>query len=488
VSAAEQPVRPAGPQQAPPGTPPAGPADSGLLSPGWADTGIDAELSDTAWVQAMLDVEVALAGAQAETGVVPGWAADAVAAAARADRLDLPGLVAGVHSTANPVVVLVNQLTRAVREDNPAAADHVHRGSTSQDILDSAAMLVCARVLRRVRGDLLRSAGALARLAGEHAATPMVGRTLTQHAVPVTFGLRAAGWLQLVLDAVERVERLLADGLPASLGGAAGTLAAYGEYAAMAGAASRAEGGMDLVAPFAARLGLAEPLFPWHQVRTPVADVASAVTFVTAALGKIAVDVQVLTRTEIGEVSEPAEPQRGASSAMPQKHNPVLATAVATAARQVPVYALVLHQSVIAEDERSAGAWHAEWQPLRECLRLCAGAAVNAAELTGGLVVHPRRMLENLAMTGGAVVSERLSAALAPVLGKAAAKKTLTAATEEAERTGADLADVLDRLLQDCQDRPDHAALKELADPLRYTGSASALVERVLDRYRRRAD
>ena len=486
MSAFEPSDRPAPPDGAPPGSGAVGPADSGLLSPGWAATGVDALLSDTAWVQAMLDVEVALAGAQAELGVVPGWAAEAVAAAARADRMDLPGLVEGVRAGANPVVALVDQLTRAVRADRPDAADHVHRGGTSQDILDSAAMLVCSRVLRVVRGDLLRTADALARLAREHAATPMAGRTLTQHAVPVTFGLRAAGWLQLVLDAVERLERLLADGLPASLGGAAGTLAAYGEYAAMAGSASREDGGVALIAPFAARLGLAEPLFPWHQVRTPIADVASVVTFTATALGKIAVDVQVLTRTEIGEVEEPAEPRRGASSAMPQKCNPVLSTAVAAAARQVPAYALVLHQSVVAEDERSAGAWHAEWQPLREALRLCAGAAVNAAELTGGLVVRPERMRANLALTGAAVVSERLSAALAPALGKAAAKKTLTAATAEADRTGAELADVLDRMLQGRAGRPDLATVQGLTDPAQYTGSAALLVERVLNRHGRR--
>ena len=473
---------------------PAGPvaADSGLLSPGWAATGGDALCSDTAWVQAMLDVEVALARAQAGLGVIPPAAAEAVAAAvsgaARAERLDLPGLVAGVRACANPVVALVAQLTAAVADADPAAAEYVHLGGTSQDILDSAAMLVCSRVLGGVRTDLCRSAAALARLAAAHASTPMAGRTLTQHAVPITFGLKAAGWLQLVLDALERLERVLAGGLPASLGGAAGTLAGYAEYAAMAAGSLPGDGGIDLIGPFAAQLGLAEPLLPWHAVRTPIADVASAVTFATCALGKIAVDVLVLARTEIGELAEPAAQRRGTSSAMPQKHNPVLATAIAAAARQAPVYALVLHQSVVAEDERSAGAWHAEWQPLRECLRLVAGAAANAAELTEGLVVRPDRMRENLASTGGAVVSERICAALSPLLGRAAAKQLAGEAADESGQSGRALAEVLAGLLEKAlagTDRQvDREMIADLTDPTHYAGSAAALVGRVLSRYR----
>ena len=480
---------PAGPVPAPvPIIAGSGPADSGLLSPGWAATGTGAPLSDTAWLQAMLDVEVALARAQAGLGVIPPAAAEAVAAAARVDRLDLPGLVAGVRASANPVVALVAQLTALVAEADPAAAEYVHLGGTSQDILDSAAMLVCSRVLGLVRADLGRSADALARLAAAHASTPMAGRTLTQHAVPITFGLKAAGWLQLALDAMERLDRVLQGGLPASLGGAAGTLAGYAEYAAMVADPIPGDGGIDLIGPFAAQLGLAEPLLPWHAVRTPIADVASAVTFATCALGKIAADVLVLTRTEIGELAEPAAEKRGTSSAMPQKRNPVLATAIAAAARQAPVYALVLHQSVIAEDERSAGAWHAEWQPLRECLRLVAGAAANAAELTEGLVVRTDRMRANLASTGGAVVSERVCAALSPALGRAAAKRLLSEAVDESDRSGIALAEVLagklESALAETGGKIDRETLAELTDPTHYAGSATALVGRVLSRYR----
>lgn len=441
-------------------------ADTGLLSPGWAGSGID--LSDEAWIRAMLAVEVALADTQAELGVIPQAAADAIGHAARSAPIDIGALVAGVRATANPVVALVAQLTAAAGEHG----EYVHRGSTSQDILDSATMLLCAATLNRMSADLQRCAAALAGLVEEHLRTPMAGRTLTQHAVPITFGLKAAGWLQLVLDALDRIG-VVAASLPVSLGGAGGTLSAYAEYARIAGAP---EDGLALMAGVAARLGLAEQTVPWHVVRTPVADVASVLTFTSGALGKLAVDVQVLTRTEIREVSEPAEPGRGASSAMPQKHNPVLATMIATAARQVPAYALVLWQSMVAEDERPAGAWHAEWQPLRECLRLCAGAAVNAAELVEGLVVSPERMRANLAVTGAAIVSERVNAVLAPRLGKVAAKTLLTGATQEAERTGRSLAEVLGRA--------GHPVDDDVLDPARYTGSAVVLAQRVLHRYR----
>jgi 3-carboxy-cis,cis-muconate cycloisomerase len=450
-------------------------ADTGLLSPGWASTAGAELLTDEAWVLAMLDVEVALAKAQAELGVIPASAAETIAAAARTGHLDLPTLVAGVHATANPVVGLVPQFTKAVAGIDPTAAEYVHRGSTSQDVLDSATMLICSRTLAWLRDDLQRTATAMATLVTEHRDTPMVGRTLTQHAVPTTFGLKAAGWLHLVLDAGDRLDWLLDKGLPASLGGAAGTLSAYAEYAAIAGQSTE-ERGAELISPFAAQLGLAAPLVPWHAIRTPLADLAFVLAFTATALGKFAADVQVLTRTEIGEVVEPAAAGRGSSSAMPQKRNPVLATMITTAARQVPPYALVLQQAIAAEDERSAGGWHAEWQPLRECLRLVLGAASNAAELAAGLEARPAAMLHNLRRTGGAIVSERLSAALTPLLGKQKAKQLMAEATATADRTGRPLADVL-------ADTAAQLPLDDLLDPLRYTGAAGPLADRVLARY-----
>jgi 3-carboxy-cis,cis-muconate cycloisomerase len=453
--------------------------DAGLLAPTWAGTPAAAEVTDEAWLQAMLDVEVALARAQHAVGLTPVGAVEAIAAAARTDRLDLVALAHAARAAANPVVALVTAFTEVVAAKDAAAAEYVHRGSTSQDILDSAAMLIARRVLGLIAADLERTGAALAALADTHRHTVLAGRTLAQHAVPTTLGLKAAGWLQLVADALARV-RSVACALPAQLGGAAGTLAAYREYAALDG--GEGEGGVELLRPFAQALGLAEPVLPWHTVRTPVAELGAVLQLVTGALGKFALDVQTLSRTEIGEVSEPAAAGRGASSAMPQKRNPALATLIVAAARQVPAHALVLAQCMLAEDERPAGAWHAEWQPLREALRLAGGAAHTAVELAEGLIVHPERMLANLELTGGAIVTERLTVVLAPSLGKARAKQLLTAASAEAAGTGRTIGDVLSGH-RELSARFTPAQLSELLDPARYTGAADTLVDRALRGY-----
>ncbi|WP_406004770.1 3-carboxy-cis,cis-muconate cycloisomerase [Streptomyces sp. NBC_00637] len=451
--------------------------DAGLLSPVRAGTPVEAAVGDHAWLQAMLDAEAALARAQARCGTVPAFAADAITAAARADLLDVRELALAARETANPVVGLVTALTAVVARQSAQAAEYVHRGSTSQDVLDTGAMLVAARALRLIVADLRTVAAALAGLAAAHRDTVMAGRTLALHAVPTTFGLKAAGWRQLVLDCVDRLERVAHGGLPVALGGAAGTLAGYLQYAGPdTDPAALLD---DLGAAFAAETGLAAPRLPWHALRTPVADLGAALAHTAGALGKIAADVLVLTRTEVGEVAEPAAAGRGASSAMPHKRNPVLATLIRSAALQVPALSTVLTQCLPAEDERSAGVWHAEWQPLREALRLTGGAAHTAVELTRGLTVHPERMRANLQATGGQLVSERVSAVLAPRLGRTAAKELLTQASLLASRTGRPLADVLAELprLAGVLSREEAHAL---LDPAHYTGAAGPLVDRAL--------
>ncbi|MEU7553460.1 3-carboxy-cis,cis-muconate cycloisomerase [Streptomyces sp. NPDC044571] len=458
--------------------------DAGLLSPVRAGTPAEEAVSDLAWLQAMLDAEAALARAQASLDTLPKEAADTITRAARADRLDLRALALAARETANPVVGLVQALTRVVAEEDPRAAEYVHRGSTSQDILDTGAMLVADRTLRLVRADLRRTAAALGRLAGEHRDTAMAGRTLALQAVPTTFGLKAAGWRQLVLDADERLARVQEGGLPVSLGGAAGTLAGYLEYARLDDAGGRPEPGVyldRLEEAFAAETGLARPALPWHVLRTPMADLAAALAFTAGALGKIAVDVQNLSRTEVAEVAEPAVAGRGSSSAMPHKRNPVLSTLLRSAALQVPVLATGLVQCLVSEDERSAGAWHAEWQLLRECLRLAGGAAHTAVELAEGLEARPGRMHANLLLTGSRIVSERIAAVLAPQLGKTAAKQLLTRVSAVAEESGRPLHELLagEPVLDG------HWSTEELValcDPATYTGGAGALVDRALTR------
>jgi nitrosuccinate lyase len=439
--------------------------DAGLLSPVTAGTEVAALTSDRAYLQALLDAEAALARAQARLGAVPAAAATAITAAARADRIDLAAIAGRVRASGNPVVPLVAELGAAA---GPDAAPFVHNGATSQDIVDTGLMLLSRRALLVVGTDLDRTAAALARLAAEHRDTPAVARTLTQHAVPTTFGLKAAGWHELAATAADRV-RALAGALPVSLGGAAGTLAGYAERARSIVDGDIASFVDRLVGAYAAETGLTEPVLPWHALRVPVADLGATLALVTGALGKFAVDVLGMAGTEVAEVAEPAAEGRGGSSAMPQKRNPVLATLIRSAALQVPALAAVLAQSMLAEDERPAGAWHAEWQPLRDCLRLAGGAAATAAELAEGLVVFPDRLRADLELTGPAVVAERLAA----VLGKDVAR----AATATAGRTGRPLAAVL-------RDTPEVGLsgpeIDALLDPLNYLGAAGHLVDRAL--------
>lgn len=453
--------------------------DTGLLSPVSAGTNAEAELTDAAWLQAMLDAEAALAAAQADIGVLPRDAADVIAKAAAAHDIDVRAVALSARETANPVVGLIKELTRVVGEIEPSATDYVHRGSTSQDILDTGAMMLTKRVLELIATDLGHVAEALAELAAQHRDTVMAARTLAVQAVPTTFGLKASGWRALVLGAHTRV-CALANALPVSLGGAAGTLAGYLEYAGPEGA----EPGAfveKLNAAFAHRTGLAESGLPWHALRAPIADIGSTTAFVAGALGKLAVDVLTLSRTEIAEVAEPAPPGRGVSSAMPHKRNPVLATMIRSAALQVPALSVVLTQSLLSEDERSAGGWHSEWLVLRECLRLTGGAAQTAVELSRGLQVRAERMSENLALLGGQPSAERLSAALAPRLGKGPAKAVVTAVVDEAVARNLSLREA-------SLARPEiiewlsEAEIDELLDPTTYTGAAGQLVEEAIAR------
>ncbi|MFJ7240280.1 3-carboxy-cis,cis-muconate cycloisomerase [Streptomyces olivaceus] len=452
-------------------TSPADPADSyadddgtSLLAPGWAGSPVASATGDRAYLRALLDAEAALTRAQAAVGAAPAEAADAVSGAADPAAFDARSLAERARAGGNPVIPLVADLTAAVGEPY---GPYVHRGATSQDVLDTATTLVAARALDLLLPDLTRTERALARLAAEHRDTPMAGRTLTQHAVPTTFGLKAAGWRTLVLDARDRITAVR-DTLPVQLGGAAGTLAAFGAYGAT--------DPVGLTAAYARELGLRAPLLPWHTLRTPVADLAGCLAFAAGALGKIAADVLTLARTEIGEV---AEGSGGGSSAMPHKANPVRSTLIAAAARRAPQLAATLYGSLVAEDERPAGAWHAEWESLRDLLRLTGGAARDAAGLTERLRVRPDVMRAHLGLTHGLIVSERLSAELSPVLGRARAKELLTELARRAYREDRPLGELLSGVPELRDSGLDLAAL---TDPARYTGCAGALTDRALER------
>ncbi|WP_238007056.1 lyase family protein [Dactylosporangium sp. AC04546] len=352
-------------------------------------------VDDDAVVQAMLTVETAWAQSLGRAGVATADQVRAIAAAARSIPSP-PGMLAAAEAAGNPVVPLVHELRAQVPD--PTAAALVHRGLTSQDVLDTALMLLAARVLDRLRNDLRTTADALAAHAHRHRQTPMAGRTLTQHAVPITFGLKAAQWLTGVLDALSTVTETRG-GLPAQCGGAAGTLALL---------AATVPDPLTTARGFAASLDLADPGLPWHTRRTPVTRLGDTLVSVTDALGVIAADVALLSRPEFGELQEGPVAGRGGSSTMPHKQNPVLSVLIRSAAARAPLLASQLHLAAAqAVDERPDGAWHTEWPTLRSLLLLAATAADQAAELTRDLRVHADVMRRRAQDAAADLLAER---------------------------------------------------------------------------------
>lgn len=368
--------------------------DQGLLSP--ATAGSDEVVSDSAILRALVETEVAYLLALVDTGIAP------TAAGEQLDGLDLGTSAAELAMRArdggNPIIPLVSDLRALLAATNPDAAAWVHRGATSQDVLDSALMLAAHRARELTLTLLDRSIAALATLADEHRDTIAAARTLTQHSTPTTVGLRFATWLTAMLDARDALAGVV---LPAELGGASGTLASLVEIAG-------AERASAMPAAFAARLGLAAPPSPWHVTRSPVTRLGDALVTVTDALGMIAANVATLSRTEIAEVAEPAAEGRGGSSAMPQKRNPVFSVLIRSVVLRAPGLAMTLHTAASAAvDERPDGAWHAEWSTLRELLRITVGAAARMDDLTSGLTVDSDRVAANLRLTGDDILSER---------------------------------------------------------------------------------
>jgi 3-carboxy-cis,cis-muconate cycloisomerase len=353
------------------------PTDVGLLSPVSAGTRAESLSGDDAVVAAMLRTEAALLQVLADTGIAPAAAGEAGHLVATL-RLDTRSLALAAVLGGNPVIPLVEQVRAAVPEE---VAPWVHHGATSQDVLDTALMLVASDVLRQAESDLTSLAGFLAGLASSTRTVPVVARTLTQQALPTTLGFRVAGWLAGVLDAIRLVR--VSTTLPVSLGGPVGTAAAYGER------------GPVVLAGLAQALGQRVEVASWHTRRTPVLGVSAALVLAGSACAKIAADLLVMGQTEVGEAREGAA---GPSSSMAHKANPAQSVLVASAARQLPALAAVLAASASPEQERPAGAWHAEWQPLRSMLRLAGGAAERSAAYLPGVVLDRAAMSRNLDM------------------------------------------------------------------------------------------
>lgn len=436
--------------------------DVGLLSP--VSVGAGQEASDRAVVHEMIRAELALLQAFVGLGLAPasvGTAADAVFRSAWFD-LDLDRLARDSIVGGNPVIPLIPLVRERIRRVDADAADWVHRGATSQDVLDTALMSVGRKVAARVVSSLRKAAGSLLVLAQRHRDDPAAARTLTQHAVPTTLGLKAATWMDGIVHAEHRLNGVAAE-LPAQLGGAAGTLASFVE---LFGAAAAEK----LPARFAAKLGLQPPATPWHTDRWPVTQLGDALAAAIAAAGVFASDVAQLARTEVGEASVSAG---GGSSAMPQKQNPVDAVLIRSAALRAPGLAAQLHLAAgLAVDERPDGAWHAEWPALQELMRLALGTSARTAALASNLTLDADRARANLDLSGGLIVSERLGIVLVPLIGTARFDALVTAAA-----AGADLIGLVRTL-------PEAGGLDvdDLVDPARYVGLAGTLTDRAVRR------
>jgi len=486
------------------------PNPRGLFGGVFARGGVEA--GDTAWLQAMLDAEAGLARALERAGLAPAGSGEAVTATAKADNFDPNELGELAALTGNPVPGLARALARRVPQ---TAVSAVHRGATSQDILDTAAMLMAKRAIDVMLADLAQAADATAGLAEAHRASIMIGRTLLQQAVPVTFGLVAAGWLTSVDDAREGLAAVRSRRLAVQFGGAAGTLASLGEA------------GQQVAALLAEELGLALPVLPWHTDRLRIIDLGVALARVAAALGKIARDVTLLAQAEVGEISEgsassagpagggptasrgadqrgadqrgadqrgadpqspAASPRRGGSSAMPHKHNPVASIAILGCTRQVPGLLGILVSNSEHELQRAAGAWHAEWEPLAALLRLTGSASSWAAELLPGLVVDVSRMAANLTATKGLPLAEHVSSLLAGVLGGAQAHDLVAEAGARAVGAGLPLSDVL-LAVPKLEERLSAAGITaeqidSALEPAGYLGATNAFITAALEAHR----
>ncbi|PRX99847.1 3-carboxy-cis,cis-muconate cycloisomerase [Allonocardiopsis opalescens] len=449
--------------------PPSPPEPPGLFDGVFAAGEIRHRVSDGAWLRALLDAEGALARAQGAAGLIPAAAAARITEVCATARPSTAELGAAAAGGGNPVIPLVSWLRTAVGAD---AADHVHHGATSQDIMDTAAMLVAHRALGAVLADLRAVRTALAALAAEHRDTPMAARTLLQQALPTTFGLVAAGWLSGVAAAADRLAEVRARRLAAQLGGAAGTLASFGPA------------GPALVEAYAAELGLAAPALPWHTERTRIAELAGALGGAAGALAKPARDITLLAQTEVGELAEVGPPGSGGSSALPHKRNPIAAVSVLAAAAQAPGEAASLLAAMVHEHQRAAGAWHAEWPPLRRLLTATGSAAHWLRTSLERLHVDAPRMRANLDLTGGLLLAERVTADLAPELGRAAARELVT----RAAAAGGDLAGALAAELARCGGpHRTPAAIASLLDPAGYLGAAAQLTDRTVRSQREEA-
>jgi 3-carboxy-cis,cis-muconate cycloisomerase len=440
---------------------------SPLLAPMLSSAAMRAVCDDVACLQHMLDFEAALARAEAATGVIPASAAGPIEKACKAGSFDLGALAEAATRSGNLAIPLVKALTADVAGADADAARFVHWGATSQDMIDTATMLTLRAAIDTLLGDIDRAIAGFARLARQHRNTAVVARTWLQHALPMPFGLKLAEYAAALHRSRTRLHRLRSEGLALQFGGAAGTLAALGDK------------GLLVADRLAQELKLPLPEAPWHTHRDRIAEAASVLAIVTGTCGKIARDIQLMMQTDVAEAFEPAGEGRGGSSTMPHKRNPVAAATALAAATIAPNLAATIFAAQVGDHERSAGPWHAEWPTLPSLLLVTSGALAAIVDIAEGLEVDAARMRVNLDATGGLIMAEAVTMALAETIGKSEAHHLVEAASKKAVAEKKHLRDMLTK-------DPNITAhlsadkLTELFEPSSYQGVSQALIDRLL--------
>jgi 3-carboxy-cis,cis-muconate cycloisomerase len=441
-----------------------------LLDPLFRWPALDDIFSDRICAQRMLDFEAGLARAEAHVGVIPSAAAVVIGKKCRADLVDFSSLSQSAASSGNLAIPLVKQLTSLVARESPEGAHHVHWGATSQDVIDTGLVLQLREALGLIGAELERLSDLTAELVSKYRSTPIVARTWMQHALPTTFGFKAACWLDALNRHRVHLSTLRRQNLVLQFGGAVGTLAALNGR------------GLDVAQALAKELQLPLPEIPWHSHRDRIVEVASALGILTGTLAKIARDISLHAQTELAELSEPAAAGRGGSSTMPHKRNPVTSAVILSTATRVPALVSTMLSAMVQEDERGLGGWHAEWETLPEIVRLSGGALHHLTEILPGLEINSHKMRDNLDLTKGLIFAEAVSMALAEKIGLPQAHQLLDAASNHARSAGMHLRDVLPQDPQVTK-HLDTADLDRLFDPQQYLGVANLFIDRVLSQY-----
>lgn len=443
--------------------------DSILFRDAFGTPRMRAVFSDQALISRYVEVEVALAKAEARCGVIPAAAATDIARLCDATELDLDLLRQETDIVGYPILPLVHQLVKQCGE----AGRYVHWGATTQDIMDTAVILQVRDGLKIVEEDIAELRRILADLSLRYRDAPMAGRTHLQQALPVTFGYKTAIWLAMFDRHAERLEQLKPRVLVGEFAGAAGTLASLGDK------------GLEVQAALCEELGLGVPVSTWHVARDGLAEVVNFFGLVTGSLGKIALDIMIMASTEFAELYEPFVKGRGASSTMPQKRNPISSELMLAASKGVRQHAGLMLDAMIQDFERATGPWHAEWMAIPESFVLTAGALHQAKFALGGLIVDEAQMAKNLDLSRGLIVAEAVMMGLAPQMGRQEAHDVVYDACRLVNEKGGTLAEAL-AADPDVAGRIDRTTIDRLTSPGNYLGLAPAMVDRVLSSVQRK--